>query len=126
MDESRMIIKPLDDSDYFSSDSFDDSDSDSTHCAETDNNSDSQDLSENVDQTEVNNSRKATNKVKKATTFCSFSPIKTICLHTILSRPFEKKYNFVTFLCTFLFLSIIKGNFFYRFTKSTSILFFLI
>lgn len=49
MDE-RMINNALDDSDNFSSDSFDDSYSDSIYCVESDNNSDSQDSSDDEDQ----------------------------------------------------------------------------
>ncbi|XP_050056244.1 piggyBac transposable element-derived protein 5-like [Aphis gossypii] len=51
MDE-RMINNALDDSDNFSSDSFDDSDSDSIYCVENENNSDSQESSDDEDQIE--------------------------------------------------------------------------
>ncbi|XP_026819540.1 piggyBac transposable element-derived protein 4-like [Rhopalosiphum maidis] len=51
MDE-RMINNALDDSDNFSSDSFDDNDSDPIYCVENENNSDSQESSDDEDQIE--------------------------------------------------------------------------
>lgn len=48
-----MINNALDDSDNFSSDSFDDSDSDPIYCVESENNSDSQQSSDDEDQIEV-------------------------------------------------------------------------
>lgn len=47
-----MINNALDDSDNFSSDSFDDSDSDPIYCVESENNSDSQQSLNDEDQIE--------------------------------------------------------------------------
>lgn len=53
MDE-RMINNALDDADNFSSDSFDDSDSDPIYCVESENNSDSQESSDDeVDENQI-------------------------------------------------------------------------